>query len=124
MSRADEAAFVRGPKKGKVMKYGMTTTHAVFKTPNEWLGQKVSFSAEGANAHVLFGSAITIEVSGIGLSTKNTTTKILTVNTTTGGFIPENGIRDFDVESDGSMAYFAVEGSADGYWIGYPSGKF
>jgi hypothetical protein len=124
MSRADTAAFVRGPKTGKVMKYGMTTTHAVFKTPDEWLGQKVSFSAEDANAHILFGTTSAVEVSSTAVSTRDTTTKVLTVNTTTGGFIPENGLRDFDVENDGSMAFFAVEGSASGYWIGYPSGKF
>lgn len=122
MSRANEASFVRGPRVGHVYKYAATTTHAVFKTPTEWLGSKVTIASEDCKIHISFGSASTIEVASDAVSTRHSTTLVLTVNTTSGGYVPQDQLRDFDVEK--TSTYFAVESDQSGYWIGQVSSKF
>lgn len=122
MGKADESAYVYAPEVGKVYKHAVTTTHVVYATPTEWLGQKVCIAAEDCKVHIAFGTSSSIEVGATAVSTRDTTTKVLTVNTLTGGYIPKDQMRDFDVDRD--RTFFAVEGDASGYWIGQVSGKF
>lgn len=123
MSRADENSYVRGPFKGQVHKHVMGTTHKVYKTPDEWLGKKVLLHAQDGAMVFNFNTTATVSVSYTAVSTWNSTTKVLTVNTTTGGRIPMDGYLDFDV--DKSWEYFAVESdTATAYWIGNPSSVF
>lgn len=125
MSRADEATYVRGPKAGAVYKNVCGTTHKVYATPSAWLGQKVIIKAQSGDVFINWGSANTVEVSRTAESTWNSTTKALTVSSTTGDRIPADGYSDFDVANDGTMAYFAVESdAATAYWIGYPTSIF
>lgn len=119
MSRSNDAAFVRAPNIAGVYKHAVTTTHAVYKTPTAWLGTKVCIAAEDCKVHIAFGTSSSIEVGATAVSTRDTTTKVLTVNSLTGGYIPKDQMRDFDVSKD--RTFFAVEGDASGYWIGHVS---
>jgi len=79
-------------------------------------------AAQDCQVHVSFHTTATVQVSANAVATVQATTRVLTVNTLTGGYVPQDQLRDFDV--DVTHLYFSVEGDQSGYWIGQVSSKF
>lgn len=113
MGTADENSIVYPPRTGEVFADTLSTTHAIFKTPDEWRGRKVLFRATGDDFWLLFGPLITVEVDRTADSTVNGTTKVMTVDATTGVHIPVNTYYECDIDSIGGVDnYFSCEGAS------------
>jgi hypothetical protein len=114
-------SLIRQPIDGKVYGSATSTTHGVFKTPDEWLtpGGKVVLEALTANMYVVFGSVITVEADAAAVSSVDGSTKVMTQAAKTAAYVPAGTAIEFIL--DATSTYFSIEGDATGAWRGWRS---